>query len=185
MHGNSKSLTCDATCRALRRALFGACAILVGGFGAAHAAAPTWFAGLAPVSDAELAEMRGGFLLPNGMLIAVEITFHTTVATSNGGGVPFIEETESLGEDDLFDGSGVVHTVVVEPDGAEPDVVITTVVTNDISGVMNVIQNNASEVAIQNMTTVDLDLMNPGISLQTFRYNNFTMQLRSLGVAGL
>lgn len=188
MHGNSKRLTCANTRRALRQALLGAGAILVGGFGAAHAATPTWFEGMVPVSDSELAEMRGGFVLPNGMIVAVEITFYTAVGTSNGGGVPFIQETVSLGEDDLYDGSGVVHSVTVEPGGAGtdiPTVEISTMATNDMTGVMNVVQNNASMVAIQNMTTVNIDLMNSGISIQTFRANNFSLQMRSLGAFGL
>lgn len=185
MYGNSKSLTCGTAGRSLRWALFGACAILVAGFGAAHAASPTVYERLTPVSNAELAEMRGGFVLPNGMIIAVEINFHTAVATSNGGGVPFIEENVSLSEDDLYDSSGVVHSVTVEPDGETPDVEISTTVTNEMSGVMNVIQNNANSVAIQNMTTVNVDLMNTGVSLQIFRTNNFSMRMRSLGASGL
>ena len=188
MYGNSKSLTCKTTGRPLRRALFGACAVLVGSFGAAEAAAPSSYTGLVPVSDAELAKMRGGFLLPNGMFLAIEMIFYTAVSTPNGGGTPFIEDSVSLDEDDLLGNSGVVHSVSVEPDDAGteiPDVEISTTITDNITGVMNMIQNNASAVAIQNMTTVNVDLTNTGISMETFRTNNFNFQMRSLGALGL
>ena len=188
MYGNCKGLNCKTMGRRLRLALLGACAILIGGVGAAHAASPTVYARLIPISDAELAEMRGGFVLPNGMIVAIQMMFHTLVTDSSGA--TLAEDFESLDEGDLSGagGTGVVHSVVVVPDSmdeAPPIVMIDTDITDEISGVMNMIQNNANLVAIQNMTTVNVELMNTGISLQTFQANNFGFRMRSLGALGL
>ena len=149
----------------------------------AEAAAATSFESLAPVGSTELAEARGGFMLPNGMIVNIGLTFSTNVSQANG--VPFAQDYQSYDEDDLIGGTGVVHTVIVQPGEGLPDVEFATEITNDIGGVMNVIQNNASSVAIQNMTTLDVDVLNAQLSLQVFRANNFSMTMRGLGAAGL
>ncbi len=149
----------------------------------AKAAAATSYESLAPVGSTELAEMRGGFMLPNGMILNIGLTFSTSVSEAGGGSIE--EYNQSYDEGD-FGGTGVVHTVIVEPGDGSPVVEISTDPNNtNISGVMNVIQNNASSVAIQNMTTLNVDVLNSQISMQVFRANNFSMTMRGLGAAGL
>lgn len=156
-------------------------------FPAAGATLWTSFELLDPIGASDLAKMRGGFILPNGMIVNVSLSFHTAVARANGigEGVPFVVHRQTLGEADLDGGSGVIHTVTVTEHPGVPAVEISTDVVDRISGIMNIVQNNASAVAIQNITTLNTDILNAGLAAQAFQAGSFSMRLRGLGAMGL
>ena len=141
---------------------------------------PPGFEGLTPASDRELGLMRGGFVLPNGMILDFELTFRTSV---NGIVESFVMFDELSPE--LVGFTGVINSVVVEPGGSDPDIMIVVVPTNEIFGVMNVIQNNASGVIIQNQNSLTVDLSNFDLAIAASQANNLSFRLRSLSLFGL
>ncbi len=180
--GTDRGVVLRRFCTAL-----GTAVILLAGAGMslpAQAAALTSFENLTPVSETELAEMRGGFVLPNGMVVNVSLEFHTVVSDASGSGVPLAQEDFSFDETTLV-GSGVVYTVTVDPGDGTPAIEITPQMTTDITGVVTVIQNNVSEIAIMNTATLNLDLLNAAVAQRLFQSHSFTMQMRTLGVLGL
>ena len=142
---------------------------------------PTGFAGLDPVSDRELADMRGGFLLANGVVLTFRLRFRTLVDHVQ---VSFEEFTDASFEPggELEGFTGVINSVVVEP-GNSPTVTVEP--TTDITGIMNVIQNNVSGVTIQNQNSLTLDLSNVNQAIAAGQANNLNFRLRALSVFGL
>lgn len=138
---------------------------------------PTGFAGLDPVSDRELADMRGGFLLANGVVLTFRLRFRTLVDHVQ---VSFEEFTDESPELEGF--TGVINSVVVEP-GDPPTVTVEP--TTAITGIMNVIQNNVSGVTIQNQNSLTLDLSNVNQAIAAGQANNLNFRLRALSVFGL
>lgn len=143
---------------------------------------PAGFAGLSPVGDPELADMRGGFVLPNGVVLTFRLRFRTLVDHVQ---VSLTEFTDTSSE--LADFTGVINNVTVEPgaDPGEPAVTIMVTPTNDITGIMNVIQNNVSGVTIQNQNSLTLDLSNVNQAIAATQANNLNFRLRALAVFGL
>ena len=144
---------------------------------------PLGFQGLTPVSDQELGAMRGGFVLPNGIVLTFQLSFRTLV---NHVQENFDEFTDTSFEPggELAGFTGVINTVTVEP-GAEPGEPAVTIVvepTNDITGIMNVIQNNVSGVTIQNQNSLTLNLSNVNQAIVATQANNLAFRLRSLAL---
>lgn len=142
---------------------------------------PLGFQGLTPVSDQELGAMRGGFVLPNGIVLTFQLRFRTLV---NHVQENFEVFTDTSPELEGF--TGVINTVTVEP-GAEPGEPAVTIVvepTMDITGIMNVIQNNVSGVTIQNQNSLTLDLSNVNQAIVATQANNLAFRLRSLALFG-
>ncbi len=150
----------------------------------AEAAALTSFESLTPISESELAEMRGGFVLPNGMVVNVSLDFHTVVSDASGSGVPLAQEDFTFDATTLV-GSGVVYTVTVDPGDGTPTIEIAPQTSTEVTGLVTVIQNNVSQIAIMNTATLNLDLLNAAVAQRLFQSHSFTMQMRSLGVLGL
>ena len=144
---------------------------------------PTGFAGLSPVGDPELADMRGGFVLPNGVVLTFRLRFRTLVNHVQESFKEFTDESPSLAGS-----TGVINSIVVEPgDEASdpPNVTVTVEPTTEIAGVMNVIQNNVSGVTIQNQNSLTLDLSNVNQAIAATQANNLNFRLRALAVFGL
>ncbi len=141
---------------------------------------PPGFEGLTPASDRELGLMRGGFVFPNGMILDFQLTFRTFV---NGVQESFETFTELSPE--LVGFTGVINTVVVEPGDPDPSITIEVVPTIEITGVMNVIQNNASGVIIENQNSLTIDLSNVNLAITASQANNLSFRLRSLSLFGL
>ena len=135
---------------------------------------PTGFAGLDPVSDRELADMRGGFLLANGVVLAFRLRFRTLVDHVQ---VSFEEFTDESPELENF--TGVINTVTIEPGDPDPDITIEVEPTTEITGIMNVIQNNVSGVTIQNQNSLTLDLSNVNQAIAAGQANNLNFRLRA------
>lgn len=217
---------------------------------------PNGFAGLKPVADAELANMRGGLRLPNGMVLAFRINFRTQVHAPNTSAVLFDSETEFT-EQSLSGHRGVRNRVVVRApsnteitihgtgdadvtvtaadgtnatfnDGGntsltvnggaqvvvtpaagdtlgtadadpvsapatevtvaaagDPDVTVDVSPTDDFSGILNQIENNANGVVIQNRSSLSLDLSNVSQAIEATQMRNLGDRLRTMSVLGL
>ena len=154
---------------------------------------PPGFEGLTPASDRELGAMRGGFVFPNGMVLTFQLRFRTFIdgfeASRDGEFPPFepffppFEPFTELSEE-LMDFTGVINTVIVTP-GEPPEVLVTVEPTNEITGVMNVIQNNASGVIIENQNSLTINLSNVNLAITASQANNLAFRLRSLSLFGL
>lgn len=143
---------------------------------------PTGFAGLSPVSDVELADMRGGFVLPNGMVLTFQLGFRTFINDIEESFTEFTDESP-----DLENFTGVINSVTVEPGdppGDPPEVTITVLPTDDITGIMNVIQNNVSGITIQNQNSLTLTLSNVNQAIVATQANNLAFRLRFLALFG-
>lgn len=120
-------------------------------------AVPTAFAGLPALSDAELSALRGGFVLSNGLELRFALEFVYQFETQT----PIVNTfTEA---DLLGPAGGIVHTGIVN------HIVNDTVnveLTSDVTGVMNIVQNNLNGVHMQSMTTLSLDLFNVNTAIR-------------------
>ncbi len=144
---------------------------------------PTGFAGLDAVSDRELSDTRGGFLLPNGVVLTFRLRFRTLVDHIQVSSTVFTE-----GSPELENFTGVINMVTVEPgdEASDPsNISVTVKPTNEIAGVMNVIQNNVSDVVIQNQNSLTINLSNMNQAIAATQANNLNLRLRSLSVFGL
>ena len=121
--------------------------------------------------------MRGGFLLANGVVLTFRLRFRTLVDHVQ---VSFEEFTDESPELEGF--TGVINSVVVEP-GDPPTVTVEP--TTEITGIMNVIQNNLSGVTIQNQNLLTLDLSHVNQAIVATQANNLAFRLRALSVFGL
>lgn len=141
---------------------------------------PPGFEGLTPVSNQELGAMRGGFVLPNGMVLDFQLRFRTLVNHVEENFEVFTDESP-----ELEGNTGVINTVTIEPGDSDPDITIEVVPTTEITGVMNVIQNNVSGIIIQNQNSLTVDLSNVNQAIAAGQANNLAFRLRSLSLFGL
>lgn len=119
---------------------------------------PKGFEDLSPVPASDLADMRGGLLLPNGMVVNFAVEFRTVAETAQGSFEEVVTVT-SLDNNDLakmLDGNtGVINKVTVDQAGAV-DVDIEP--TSELAGFMNHVLNNSSGSVINHSTSLTADL---------------------------
>ncbi len=129
------------------------------------------FSGIAPVSDSELANIRGGFTTSSGLDINFGVTVQTFV-----DGVLALQSVFTTGSSHSSHGShvtgqttvtidGDVQTFDFPEDGLHIEVSANdglTQVIQDIGDdhILTVIQNEASGVDIQQVTTLDISIEN-------------------------
>lgn len=138
---------------------------------------PKGFESLAPVPNDELAQMRGGMVLPNGMVLNFTLEFRTV---QNGSVIN--QQTFTEVSPELLGATGVINKVSVNENGsavaaAEP--------TSLISGLMNQVQNDASGINLQHLTTLSADLSNTGFASEALRARSLSSQATSSAILSL
>jgi hypothetical protein len=147
----------------------GALALVAHGTVHAHTAATLY---AAPALDREtLDELRGGFVFDNGLVVNFGLTFHTTI-----DGQPV---SVSLTEADLMQGRGIVQRVSDDPVAAgnhfTADVGshrVTVDITDQVAGLMTVVQNNTHGISIQNDARLDIQIANLRWVAQQYHFDN-------------
>ncbi|MCK0127366.1 hypothetical protein [Erythrobacter sp. F6033] len=126
------------------------------------AAAQSPFGDAAPVQDAELAEQRGGFVLPGGIDIGIAITQETSI----NGQLLFrtsyrIDDTGPVISVDRV-GDGISVTTTGDPTRTQLSVEVPGTAVSHLIGrtTGSVIANTANDRTIDTITTIDLDLSN-------------------------
>lgn len=139
---------------------------------------PEGFEELAPVPELELAGMRGGMVMPNGMVLNFRVEFKTVVdgVVKNH---QFFDTSDLAGstlDPEFFANGGIINNLVVDSDG---DVVDVGAMTGDIAGIMTQVINDASGLDIQHNTSLQASIENAGALAETARTSSITSQVRA------
>ncbi|MDR3578683.1 MAG: hypothetical protein P4L44_01830 [Oryzomonas sp.] len=139
-----------------------------------------------PVSDAELATLRGGFTTPDGILVSFGITQATYVngildstnsftVTQGGstGANPALQVASQMGNNGL-------RVIQIGPQGSNTFLPSTTP-TLGLSRSLTVIQNTLNQQVITNSTVINASLANMGLVRDT----NLSNALRQQMISGL
>lgn len=155
----------DTAARLPRALLAATC--LAGMLGAAPAVAQDGlgnrsFYGLDPVANEDLADLRGGFAAPSGLLYftidlyaAIDGNTLYDIGLAFDGSTIIATDTINDGSVSIGDSGAIIATIQNGVDGANT---IDTSAFADVLGVVNVIQNAENGVTIQQLTDITVGL---------------------------
>jgi hypothetical protein len=139
----------------------------------------------APVSDAELAALRGGFTTSDGILISFGITQATYVNGVLASMNSFTVTQGGTGTNQALQlasqvGTNGLRVIQIGPQGSNSFLPSATT-TSGLAGSLTVIQNTLNQQVITNSTVINASLANTGL----FRDLNLSAALRQQMTIGL
>ncbi len=136
---------------------------------------PEGFEELAPVPELELAGMRGGLVMPNGMILKFRVEFRTLVNGIERNHEVFDLDNPLTAE--FFAKGGIVNNLTIDATGTEIEA--GAISTGDIAGIMSQVINDASGQNIEHSTAIQASIGKAGALADTARANAIASQVRS------
>ena len=142
---------------------------------------PEGFEELAPLPNSELAALRGGMLMPNGMVLNFRVEFKTVIdgVVKNHQFFDTADLANSNIPPDFFANGGIVNNLVVDSNGNILDVGAAGSPANFVNGVMTQVMNNANGLDIQHSTSLSATMENAGAFAESTRSSITADQVRS------
>ena len=139
---------------------------------------PEGFEDLAPVPELELAGMRGGMVMPNGMILNFRVEFKTVV---DGELVnhQFFDTNNLEGSNlspEFFANGGIVNNLVIDSSG---ELIDYGAASADVAGIMTQVLNDASGLSIEHSTALSASIENAGALADSARTNSIASQVRN------
>ncbi len=142
---------------------------------------PEGFENLAPLPDTELAALRGGMLLPNGMVLNFRVEFKTVIdgVVENHQFFDTADLENSNIPADFFENGGIINNLVVNSNGQVLEAGAADSPAGFINGIMTQVMNDANGLNIEHSTSFSATLENAGGLAQTTRPSITADQIRS------